>query len=124
MTLTIVIEHDRAIAAQKNAERLQFEAELERHQLLAESDSDEPNSATVQQLTIAVDKDGHTSVDGNSMPLDELQTQLRTMSDGSSGQLSVVVQVDGQCRFEHVAKIMSLCEGAGIGRTQLESLDE
>ncbi len=120
----VVIEQDRAIAAQKNAERLQFEAELERDQVLAESDPDESNSATVRQLTIAMDKDGNASVDGNSMQLDELQSQLRTMSDESSGQLSVVVQVEDQCRFEHVARILSLCEEAGIEKPKLESSGE
>ena len=120
----VVMERNNAMAAQEEAERFRIEAELQRDKLLAESDPVEPNSATVRQLTIAIDKDGNASVDGNSMQLDELQSQLRTMSDESSDQLSVVIQVDDQCRFEHVARILSLCEEVGIKSPRLTTSDE
>ncbi len=120
----MVMARNQAVAAQEKAAWVRVQAEQEREQLLAEADPDEPDSATVRQVTIAIDKDGNASVDGNSMQLDELQSQLRTISDESSDQLSAVIQVDDKCRFEHVARILSLCEEAGIARPKLESSDE
>ena len=58
------------------------------------------------------------------MQLDDLKNKLRTMSDESSSQLSVIVQVDDQCRFEHVARILALCEGAGVERPRLTASDK
>ncbi len=113
----MVMARDAAMAAREKA----VQAERERKQLLAESDPDELDSATVQQLTIAIDEDGNTSVDGKSMRPDELRNELHTMNAGASGQLSVVVQVDDQCPFEHVAKILSVCDEAGIERPRLVS---
>ena len=81
----------------------------------------ETQPVAVLQITISIDKDGDTSVDGNSMQLTELQSRLQRMSAGSNGQLSVVIQVDDQCPFEHVAVILSLCEEAGIENPRLES---
>ena len=92
----------------------------EHNRLLPEADPDNADSVNGQQITIAIDKDGRTSVDGKSMQPDELRNKVRTMSDESSGNLSVVVQVDEQCRFEHVARILSLCEEAGIESPRLE----
>ena len=92
--------------------------------MLAEADLDDIEPATVEQITIAVDNDGNASVDGKSMQPDELRNELRTISDESSGHLSVVLQVDDQCRFEHVARVLSVCEEAGIERPQLTSLEE
>ncbi len=111
----MVMARDAAMAAREKA----VQAERERKQLLAESDPAEPDSATVQQLTIAIDEDGDTSIDGKSMRPDELRNELHTMNAGASGQLSVVVQVDDQCPFEHLAVILSLCDEAGIENPRL-----
>ncbi len=112
------------VASQEKAERIQVEAELERDQLLAEAEPDNSTSATVKHFTIAIDEDGNASVDGNVLLRDELQSKLRTMIDESSGQVSLVVRVDGQCRFEHVAVILSQCEEAGIENPRLTASDK
>ncbi len=75
-----------------------------------------------QHFTIAIDQDGNALVDGNALLPSELPSQLRTMIDESSSHLSVVTQVDGECKFEHVSRILSLCEEAGIENVPLESL--
>ena len=73
----MVLERDRALAAEEQARRLQIEGELKRDQLLAESDPDETEPVTVQQLIIAIDKIRNASVDGNSMQREELRNTLR-----------------------------------------------
>jgi len=60
----------------------------------------------------------------HSMQLDEHENMLSRMSVESGGQLPFVVQVDAQCRFKHVARILSLCEEAGIVSPQLVSTDD
>ena len=87
--------------------------------LIAEADPDEAGSVAVMQITITIDKDGNAFVDGKPKQPDELGKKLRTMSDESSGHLSAIVQVDDPCRFEHVARILSLCEEAGIASPRL-----
>ena len=117
----VVIEQNRAITEAEKARLMQIETELDRDQLLAEADPEETQPVPVQQMTIEVDKEGNAFLDGNSLQTEELQSRLRALMDESSGQLSIVVQVDDQCRFEHVARILSLCEEAGIRRPRLES---
>ena len=120
----MVMARTAAMASQKRAERLRFEAELDRDQLLAEADLDNADSVNGRQITIAIDQEGNASVDGKLMQPDELQHELRTMIDESRSQLSVVVQVDDRCLFKHVAEILSLCEEAGIEISRLTASDQ
>jgi len=121
-----LMARDAAIAAEMAARQshADFQRIREHNRVQPEADPDNADSVNGQQITIAIDKDGNTSVDGKSMRPDELRNELHTMNAGSSDQLSVVVQVDDQCRFEHVAAILSLCEEAGIENPRLTATDK
>ncbi len=54
---------------------------------------------------------------GSCFPIDKQYTDRQI--DESNGRPSVVIQVDSQCRFEHVAKILSLFEEAGVESPRL-----
>ena len=97
-----LMARDVAMAAEMAARQshADFQRMQEHNRLQPESDPDNADAVDGQQITIALDKDGNVSVDGNSMQPDDLKNKLRTMSDESSGHLSVVIQVDDRCRFE------------------------
>lgn len=112
----LVIVRDEAVRARMMAERAQADTELAKvsDEPLAEAVPDNSDFIDVQQINITLDEEGNASFDGNSMQLGELANELRRMKAELNGQLSVAVQVDEQCRFEHVARILSLCEECGI----------
>ena len=97
-----VMARDAAMAAEKRA-RVAEEA------LAGERDNPDAETDPVSQVAITLDADGSISVDGENVDLEQLRRQL---VDANSTDF--VVQVDDECRFEHVSKVLFAFEEAGI----------
>src|SRR5690606_8020826 len=62
---------------------------------------------------ILVHADGQISLDHKTVPLTELNSQLR-MALASVPDLQVTIQGDKLCPFQHVAAVMAVCREAGV----------
>ena len=81
-----------------------------------------PPVVLVQKMTIQLDSQGKILADGHAVELDQLKDLLvKTREDGTI-RLEVVVEVDRQCLFEHVARVQAVCKEAGVENVRVQAL--
>lgn len=77
----------------------------------------------VMELQIAIDAEGHMSVDGEAMDWEQVKNRIQQLSSHPSSR--VVIQADEQCRLESVLKLMQAAAEckveATISTLQLET---
>lgn len=117
----------RAEIAEVEAVRQQASAraELERGrvvaaQTLTQSSAEEKPSS--RQIVIALDADGHLTVDGQRTPLDDLRGVLEKAQPGQAAAVSVTIEADGRCPFQQVADVQTLCRELGIQTVELKAV--
>lgn len=72
-------------------------------------------TALPESRIVNVFKDGHVTLDEETVSLEELVTRLERARSQYSG-LRVVVRGDGAGRFQRVAEVLNACKAAGIGQ--------
>jgi biopolymer transport protein ExbD len=79
---------------------------------------------TAVSVIVQLDQLGKVSIDGELVDLDTLKAQLAALKQESNGRLSVELDVDPGCRFEHVVSVIDVCNGIGAIKYQIRSLDD
>jgi len=64
-------------------------------------------------VMVKLDQLGNASIDGEGFDLDALKTRLESLRQESNSRLSVELNVDPECLFEHVISLIGMCEGMG-----------
>lgn len=64
---------------------------------------------------VNVFRDGHVTLDAETVSLDELTSQLQR-ARSQYADLRVVVRGDGAGAFQRVAEVLNACKAAGIGQ--------
>jgi biopolymer transport protein ExbD len=64
-------------------------------------------------LTVTVQPDGGTTLNGEHVSLQELTAKLAD-AKSPAGDPAVVVRGDAKCAFQHIASVLAACREAGI----------
>ena len=81
-----------------------------------------PPDIAVRKLLVKLDAQGKIQADGQSVDIDGLKNLLvKTREDGTI-RLEVVVEVDRQCLFEHVAVVQATCKEIGVENVRIQPL--
>jgi biopolymer transport protein ExbD len=81
-----------------------------------------PPGTDIRKLAEKLDPQGKILIDGQSVDPDGLKNLLiKARADGSI-HLEVVVEVDRQCLFEHVAAVQAVCKEAGVENAVVQAL--
>lgn len=80
---------------------------------LPEVNSASPLTSAPKQRVVNVHEDGHATLDGQEVTLDELMAQL-TSACRDYPQLSVVIRGDAACAYQHVAAVLATCKDAHV----------
>ena len=80
-----------------------------------------PQTIRVNNREITLDIDGQGKIKLDDKPVDakRLRSTLAEVGKGREKGLQVTIHADAQCRFEHVAKVLAVCEELGIPNVQL-----
>jgi biopolymer transport protein ExbD len=62
------------------------------------------------EVTIHMDENGELKLGDEAVDLDTLKTRLAAASEYGSTKVVAAIQVDKQCRFEHVSNVLSICK--------------
>jgi biopolymer transport protein ExbD len=81
-----------------------------------------PPAASVRKMTIRLDPQGKILADGQSVDLDQLKNLLGNARGDGKVRLEVLVEVDGQCLFQHVAAVQAVCQEIGVDNVQVQAL--
>lgn len=71
-----------------------------------------------QRITLGIDKDGKTFIDGAPIELPEIADKLRTMKDQEK-QMSVIIAGDGESNLQSLVGILDALKMAGVSSTQI-----
>lgn len=80
-----------------------------------------PISAALREFIINVDVQGSTIVAGRSVSDDQLLAMLREAV--AAGSPKVSIRGDRSAAYAHVARVLDLCESAGVNDPFLESVE-
>jgi biopolymer transport protein ExbD len=72
-----------------------------------------------REITLQLDQEGQVTMDGQIVPIDELETALANARKGRESTLSVVVRADAQCRFQYVAAVLEICKKVDLPNVQV-----
>ncbi len=82
----------------------------------------EPIRVANREITIELNQDGKITMDGKPVELEQFQPALRDANKGRESALSVLVKADKQCRFEHVAAVLAVCQELDIPNVRISAL--
>ncbi|MCY2989620.1 MAG: biopolymer transporter ExbD [Planctomycetota bacterium] len=81
-----------------------------------------PPDTAVRKIALKLDPQGKILADGQSVDIGGLKNLLvKTHEDGTI-RLEVVVEVDRQCMFEHVAAVQAICKEIGVENVRVQAL--
>lgn len=80
-----------------------------------------PPQALVRKMTLRLDSQGKILADDQSVDMSELKNLLVKAREDGTIRLDVVVEVDRQCRFEHVAAVQAVCQEAGVESVRIQA---
>ena len=81
-----------------------------------------PPDTAVRKIAVELDAQGKILADGQSVDIGALKDPLvKTRADGTI-RLEVVVEVDRQCLFEHVAAVQAICKEIGVENVRVQAL--
>ena len=120
------VERERAFEAAKQAQQLAEEAQRRARASSENAVADAAGSSADEgsEVTIEIDGDGNPAVAGTPVAIADLTTTLLRFSERAGGAASVVIKVDNRCLFEHVAKVLTTCEEAGIEDVRVRSAED
>ena len=81
-----------------------------------------PPVALVRKMTCRLDPQGEILADGQSVDIDGLKNLLVKAREDGTIRLEVVVEVDRQCLFEHVAAVQAICKEIGVENVRVQAL--
>jgi biopolymer transport protein ExbD len=76
----------------------------------------------VRKLVVKVDAQGKILADGQTVDIAGLKNLLVKAREDGTIRLEVVVEVDRQCLFEHVAAVQAVCKQAGVENVRVQAL--
>ncbi|RTL61592.1 MAG: biopolymer transporter ExbD [Hyphomicrobiales bacterium] len=83
-----------------------------------------PTSANVekvverQRLTVGIDREGKTTLDGQPIDISDIAEKIRSMSTGDK-VLSVIIAGDEAAALQHLIDVMDALKLAGVASTQI-----
>jgi biopolymer transport protein ExbD len=77
-----------------------------------------------KEVTIEIDESGNLRVGGLSTALIDLNSTLLKAHEETAGLAWVVVRVDNSCVFEHVARVLAVCEEVGIDDVRVRAAEK
>jgi biopolymer transport protein ExbD len=80
-----------------------------------------PSATRVRKLTVRLDPQGKILADGQAVDSDQLQDLLKKAREDGKARLDVLVEVDGQCLFRHVAAVQAVCQDVGVEHVQVQA---
>jgi biopolymer transport protein ExbD len=128
-------EMARAEAEERRAEIESFrdQVEVQRQQAIsdarsafkasAEKAEEEPIRVAQRELTLLLDADGNIEADGKAVEKDQLKKFLRDANKGRETALTVTIKADRQCLFDHVAKVLSVCQELDVANVRVATRD-
>ena len=81
-----------------------------------------PPAALVRKMTFRLDSQGKILAEGKAVDIGGLKNLLVKAREDGTIRLEVVVEVDGQCLFEHVAAVQALGKEAGVENVRVQAL--
>ncbi len=134
-------EMARSMAERLKAEQLQVQAEVQRRQAEATAQFDrvveppqviespkmdrvkEPIRVANREITLRLDEQGKIHLDDKPVELKQLNTLLRDAGKGRESALSVTIEANKKCLFEHVAAVLSVCQDLDIPNVSITTAD-
>jgi len=119
------VERERAFEAAKQAQQLAEEAQRRARASSENAVAEASDSPTDEgnEVTIEIDEDGNLAVNGKPGALADLRTTLLKVSERAGEGASVAIKVDDRCVFRHVARVIAICEEAGIEDVRIRSAE-
>ena len=81
-----------------------------------------PPDTAVRKIAVELDSQGKILADGQSVDIGALKDLLVKIREDGTIRLEVVVEVDRQCLFEHVAAVQAVCKEAGVENVRVQAL--
>ena len=118
-------ERERAATEATRARLLAEDAELRAKTDFEKAVTGGSDSQAVEgnEVTIEIDEDGNLAVNGKPAALADLRTTLLKVSERAGEGASVAIKVDDRCVFRHVARVIAICEEAGIEDVRIRSAE-
>lgn len=95
--------------------------ELEMQIALPQSSASGPISAAMREIVINIDDAGRIVVNGRTMEPDALRDLVASAVKANPEQ-KVSVRGDRRVAYEHVARVLDVCKGAGVSEPFLETV--
>ena len=76
----------------------------------------------VRKIAVKLDAQGKILADGQTVDIGGLKDLLVKAREDGTIRLEVVVEVDRQCLFEHVAAVQAVCKEAGVENVRVQAL--
>lgn len=80
-----------------------------------------PISAALREIIVNIDAKGQTIVAGRVISGEDLAAMIRTAIAANPGQ-KVNIRGDRAAAYEHVARALDICKGAGVSEPYLETI--
>jgi biopolymer transport protein ExbD len=74
-----------------------------------------------KEIVIELGAGGAIHVDGRTLELAELKNMVRDSAADAESPPTVVLRVDPECAFRHVAAVQTACEDAGLPEVHFRS---
>jgi biopolymer transport protein ExbD len=71
-----------------------------------------------QKITIGVDRDGKTFIDGIPFEISDIPAQLKLKREGDK-QMSVIIAGDGESNLQSLVSVLDALKSAGVASTQI-----
>ncbi|MCY2991799.1 MAG: biopolymer transporter ExbD [Planctomycetota bacterium] len=81
-----------------------------------------PQYGDIRKIAVQLDPQGKILVDGQAVDMGGLKNLLVKAREDGTIRLEVVVEVDRQCLFEHVAAVQAVCKEAGVENVRVQAL--
>jgi biopolymer transport protein ExbD len=81
-----------------------------------------PTGTDIRKLVVKLDAQGKILADGQSVDIGGLKNLLVKAREDGTIRLGVVVEVDRQCLFEHVAAVQAICKEIGVENVRVQAL--
>ncbi len=82
----------------------------------------EPIQVANREITLALDQNGDVTMDGKTLTK-PLKPLLRDAVKGRESAVSVVIKADKNCKFQHVAQVLSFCQDLDIRSVRIAVAD-
>ncbi len=81
-----------------------------------------PPGTGIRKIAVKLDPQGKILVDGQLVDVGVLKDLLVKAREDGTMRLEVVVEVDRQCVFEHVAAVQAVCKEVGAENVRVQAL--